>query len=652
MKMNGFFFKVAFCVLFLQLGMMGSFGQVQPRSFSVELSAVIQPSPAQITLNWRPDSRAVSYQVSRKGIAQTSWTVLADNLPSSQTSWPDTGVSMGVAYEYRVIRNASDFKAYGYIVAGNNIPFPDFRGNAILVIESGLASSIPAAIDNWANDLKGDGWKVSRVIVSSSDSPQSVKNQIRAIYNQAPQVRTSVALFGAIPVPYSGNIFPDGHPNHQGAWPADTFYGDMDGTWTDTSVNSVVAERDVNWNVPGDGKFDQSQIPADIKLEVGRIDLSNLTAFQKNSPARSETEMHKQYLDKATAWRNGRTSVNRKGIIYDMFGSDKGEDPVANSGWRNFAALMGSSTTEEAAFDHYVSMTTADSYLWSYACGGGQYFTLYGIGDSNVFATNDLRVVFTMWLGSYLGDWNNENNWMRSSLGGRTYTLTASYAGAPPAFLHHMGAGETIGYNTKLTQNNMGLYMGTNQGAREVHISLLGDPMLRMHPFIPASALQAQTVSDGVKLTWQNSPDGAVVGNVVYRKDNGGIFQRISGANPITGSTYTDQVAAGGYEYMVRAVKLESTPGGTYFNPSQGIFVTGTSNGVSAQPPYFASMKRVNSDLQLEVAGSAGQTFNYSYSLNLQSWTPLGGGTIGATNFVIIETNYLQYPKRFLKLTP
>ncbi|MDB6130574.1 MAG: hypothetical protein JWM04_1681, partial [Verrucomicrobiales bacterium] len=535
---------------------------------------------------------------------------------------------------------------------GANIPFPDFRGNAILVIESGLAANIGSAIDNWSNDLRGDGWKVSRVIVSSNDTPQSVKNQIRAVYNQSPQTRTSVALFGAIPVPYSGNIFPDGHPNHQGAWPADTFYGDMDGTWTDSTVNSVVAEREVNWNVPGDGKFDQSQIPADIKLEVGRIDLSNLTAFQKNSPSRSEVEMHKLYLDKSTSWRNGRTSVNRKGIVYDMFGSDKGDDPVANSGWRNFAALMGSSTTEEAAFDHYVSMTTSDSYLWSYACGGGQYFTLYGIGDSNVFATNDLRVVFTMWLGSYLGDWNNENNWMRSSLGGKTYTLTASYAGAPPAFYHHMGAGETIGFSTRLTQNNMGLYMGTNQGAREVHISLLGDPMLRLHPFLPASSFQAQTVSGGVLLSWQKSPDAAVVGHVVYRKDSNGIFQRVSGASPLVSASFTDPAPAGTYEYMVRAVKLETTPGGTYFNPGQGIFTTGTSNGAAIPPPYWASIKKVNSDLQLEVGGNPGQSFSYYYSANLQDWTPLGNATIGATNFLIIETNYLQHPTRFLKLSP
>ena len=46
--------------------------------------------------------------------------------------------------------------------------------------------------------------------------------------------------FGHVPVPYSGDIVPDGHmPDHVGAWPCDGFYGDMDGTWTDNAVNDL-----------------------------------------------------------------------------------------------------------------------------------------------------------------------------------------------------------------------------------------------------------------------------------------------------------------------------------------------------------------------------------------------------------------------------
>ena len=30
-------------------------------------------------------------------------------------------------------------------------------------------------------------------------------------------------------------------PEHQGAWPADAYYGDMDGKWTDNTLSSLIA---------------------------------------------------------------------------------------------------------------------------------------------------------------------------------------------------------------------------------------------------------------------------------------------------------------------------------------------------------------------------------------------------------------------------
>jgi hypothetical protein len=42
-------------------------------------------------------------------------------------------------------------------------------------------------------------------------------------------------LIGNVPVPYSGDLNPDGHSDHDGAWPTDTYYAEMNGTWTDAS---------------------------------------------------------------------------------------------------------------------------------------------------------------------------------------------------------------------------------------------------------------------------------------------------------------------------------------------------------------------------------------------------------------------------------
>ena len=60
----------------------------------------------------------------------------------------------------------------------------------------------------------------------------------------------SLFLIGHIPIPYSGNITADGHYDHKGAWPADLYYGELDGEWTDVSVYNTIASRPQNHNIP------------------------------------------------------------------------------------------------------------------------------------------------------------------------------------------------------------------------------------------------------------------------------------------------------------------------------------------------------------------------------------------------------------------
>lgn len=54
------------------------------------------------------------------------------------------------------------------------------------------------------------------------------------------------------------------------------------------------------YNVPGDGKFDQTFIPSTIELEVGRVDLSDLPAFLP----KTERDLLRQYLDKNHNFRH------------------------------------------------------------------------------------------------------------------------------------------------------------------------------------------------------------------------------------------------------------------------------------------------------------------------------------------------------------
>ncbi len=463
---------------------------------------------------------------------------------------------------------------------------------------------------------------------------------MQAAYRSDPGKLTALFLIGHIPVPYAGDVDPDGHPNHQGAWPADVYYADVDGNWTDTDVNTTTAERDVNWNVPGDGKFDQAQPPATLKLQMGRVDLSNMTCFANKTPSRSEVDLMRQYFQKDHGFRHRLFTADRRGIMCDNF-ADKGKDPIAGSAYRSFSTFFGQGQTDFAPWDGYFPAATSKSYLWSFASGGGSYYYSMGVGTSDDFAVKDIKAVFTMWMGSYFGDWNNESNFLRAPLGSGN-VLTASYSGFPSTWYFPMGLGETIGYCILQSQNNNtnGLFAPWDQGSHQVHIDLMGDPTLRLLPVIPPSNLNAATQPGKVNLSWGASGDENIAGYHVYRAVSAaGPFTRVTGDAPVGATQYSDVPPAGSYTYMVRAVKLEQTASGSYYNPSQGIFATATVSGSTPQPPATPTDLRATAisssriDLQwTDVANETGFKLERKKGAN-GSWGEITTISAGGTGF-------------------
>jgi len=585
------FFRGALSVFAISSGLAQE--EFNPRALSVEVSASVQETPPTITLRWPGDSFATSYELSRKSRADQSWTALA-TLPGDVNTYADSNVAVGAAYEYQIIKRtnskAPPYAGYGHIYAGMNVPIIESRGTVILIVDNRWSGELGAELDRLRQDLIGDGWNVIRHDVSPNDSPEAVKALIKTDYTADPQNVKAVFLFGHVAVPYSGDIQPDGHDNHQGAWPADGYYGEMHGEWTDSSVNRQTAERKINWNVPGDGKFDQSTFPSDVDLQVGRVDFWNMTSFMIIQPSRSEKNLLRQYLNKDHNFRHGLLKVDRRGIVCDNFGM-RGDDSVAGSGWRNLAAFFGAENVIEVGFGQYLPTVTSQSFLWAYGAGGGSYYYSSGVANAEDFAIHDPKVVFTMFLGSYYGDWNNESAFLRSPLGSTTYTLTCSYSGFPHWYYQHMALGETIGDGVLLSQNNKpnGVYLPqAQQGAHEVHIALMGDPTLRLHPVIPPADLVASAGADAVQLNWSASGDSEILGYHVYRAASEGPFARITGDSPVAGTNFTDHPPGGTFTYMVRAVKVERSASGTYFNPSQGIVTTVETIGGNQQKPPAA----------------------------------------------------------------
>ena len=547
-----------------------------PFYYAVQVSASVSTSPAKITLNWVADANATGYTVSRKAVNSSAWSQVA-TLAGSATTWSDSNVAVGAAYEYGFSKSTSaGYTGTGYIYAGINAPLIESRGKVLLVVDSTYASQLTAELARFQQDLIGDGWTVVRRDVARTDSAPTVKNVIKTEYNNGGL--RSVLLFGHVAVPYSGSLNPDGHPDHVGAWPADVYYGDMDGNWTDSSVNNSSSAKSWNWNTPGDGKFDQSTIPSDVELEVGRVDLANMTCFSNKTPSRSELDLLRQYLNKDHNFRHALLNVQRRGGVCDNFGVPYGE-AFAAAGWRLSAAYFGAQNASVIPGNSYVSTLQNNSYLFTYACGGGSFYTCAGVGTSDDFANNDLKSVFTLYLGSYFADWDNESNFLRAPLGGSSYTLTSGWSGRPEWWLHHMGLGETIGFGTRLTQNNSGVYNPQYMGTRGVHIALHGDPTLRLHPVMPVSNLTGAAAGSTVTLNWAPSGDSAIQGYHVYRATSAnGAYTRLTGS-PLSALTYTDTSAPANAVYMVRAIKLETSGSGTYFNASQGVFYTSGSTG-------------------------------------------------------------------------
>ena len=556
--------------------------------FSVQLSATVQSSPARITLNWPQDQYMLpnSYTVYRKAPGDTSWGS-GITLPGTATSYDDNTVTVGTAYEYQVVKTTSQYTSYGYLYSGINVPMTDSRGKLILVVDNTFTSTLTNELAQLQQDLTGDGWEVIRLEVGRNDPVTSVKAAIKAQYAADPANVKAVFLFGHVPVPYSGDIVPDGHtPNHQGAWPCDGYYGDMDGTWTDTTVNDTGADEVRNHNVPGDGKFDQNTFPAPIKLMVGRVDLANLPGelwYGGPTTLPSELELLRNYLNKDHKYRTKQFVLPQRGVVGDFFGVRNGE-AFAASAYRNFAPFFTAAQVTNIQTQGDWTPTLKDTpYLWAYGCGGGSLASIAGLGNSDSYHnlttpelyTNDIKAVFTMFFGSWLGDWDGKDDIMRCALALPSYGLACAWSGRPHWFVQHMGLGETIGFGARLTQNNGpdGLYRNEiNTAAGQVHIALMGDPTLRLHIVAPPTNLSASTNGNAVQLSWSASAD-SVLGYHVYRMNGAdGSWTRLT-STPVTATSYSDTSGAAAPNYMVRAVALQTSPSGSYFNPSIGAFL-------------------------------------------------------------------------------
>jgi glucose/arabinose dehydrogenase len=591
-----------------------------PSDFVIPVKVNTSLAPVSITLQWPANADATSYTIKRKDVSDNAFKEDFISIASittdvrNATSYTDDNIQAGQLYEYELSGTFSPSLPVTrsvYVCAGINAPAVHKRGSLLLLCDSNIVSNISSGLNRLYEDLVGDGWRVIRTDVTGSSNPADaiwVKSKIQNIYSSVPDLK-QILIVGHVPVPYSGNFGPDGHTNHIGAWPADGYYGAMVGNWTDIITStSVASTRQENKNIPGDGKFDQDSLPP-VQLAVGRIDLSNLPVYSM-----FETDLLNRYFQKNHLFRHGQTAVQKRALIEDNFTSFS--EKFSQSAWKSFSSTVGYDNVQTGQYESWLLWPFG--YLWSYGAGAGTYTGAGGIGNSGDFVTQSYNTVFTELFGSYFGDWDSQDNYMRSSIASAGNTLACVWGGRPHWFFHNMSAGMPIGYSALLTMNNKGMYKNTGSSNAGVHIALMGDPTLRSNYTKPPQAFFAQANTSTVNLLWTRSNEDSILGYYVYRSSSVTKEFKLLNEEPITSFQFTDATPLNGNNvYMVRTAKMDTiitagsyTNNSTYVNLSQGL-IDSVSMIIVPQTPviFLDNIIQSSSPKQVVVMGDSSKRY-------------------------------------------
>lgn len=548
---------------------------------SVQLGATAQTSPASITLSWAavPNRSVSAITIKRSsGYNSPTWTTVATP-SSSSTSWTDTSVTVGTYYEYQVDMTTSSGNAKGYIASGINVPLEENKGKIILVVDNTFQTSLASKIQTLVDDLTADRWTVLPVqYVSRSAAPASVRSTIKSLYDSNANVK-AVYLLGHVPVPtMMGN--PDGHGSR--LMSTNNYYAEMNSTWTSVAdgcsgANWAPIQSTANLDVPAtNARFCVSSIPSTLELQVGRVDFYEVTAF-----GGTETSLLSAYLDKVHSFKTKEFTPQYRAYIRDRFANNGW--PGGRSAWASIPSIIGlqnissdksTSPTLQTILNNQSYVFAFGNYFGANTRGSSTAATGDGgvIGSTTAAASTSWGGVFNFLFGSYFGEWNDENAYIKSLLASGK-AMANIYAGDRYWYLHSMGMGQNIGYGAKLSVNNStSIYppvggIDANSYSSNGYMTLFGDLSLRLRYEAMPSNLTLS--NNGGKFSFSWSSASGADGYNVYEITS--TSTRRVNSTPISGTSYnSNDTYSSGKKYMVTAIKNTVSPSGTYPNESLG----------------------------------------------------------------------------------
>lgn len=536
--------------------------EIIPTSISVEVTEVGDHGSGEgILLEWENNFPGLvqSWSIKRKRRCDAGWLPIV-TLPGSANSYLDLKSDEwfhpeyffhGTSFEYCVESLAVNSypgavkRTAGYVYAGWDTFPVHSRGQILLIVDGTKMPSTGETFEpeykRFKEDLIGDGWQVIEQILGEQhivdvplDLPEEllglgpngwpedpgelegivedtfgpwkgavehVKGLVESANNLSGDLN-AILLIGDVPVPYSGRVPIDGHPEEEGAQPVDLYYGviDSDSVWTDNEYlfnryaedPGDFIQRRAHHNFPGDGKFDfdtfytPAGVPVDIP--VSRIDFSDMWVMEGQDPDGdvgtaddlTEMELYKAYFDKNHAYRHGEWDVGRQAVV-ERNGAGYSQhyfQPMTLSFEpAQFSPLVGRSNIEydgrfaqspyqgvDSSSNHVMQSTGTnhslnnDSWLWAYVGSGGwfqvddaNYDYLRDLPHSNYVSTYNYadpddgvhKGVFNVQFGSFIRMWDKPNSFLRSPIADPDGLGLTSVWGTNWLF-HGMGLGEPI----------------------------------------------------------------------------------------------------------------------------------------------------------------------------------------------------------------
>ena len=434
-------------------------------------------------------------------------------------------------------------------------------------------------------------------VVSGTAEHINIRNQILDLYDEYPGELKNVIVLGKVAVPRAGTAYigPDGHGNRS-AVGTDAYYADMDVTWTDTGNNlhwyTIGAARSNaitsgTLNVPGDNKFDKevlSQVGGNKSVEMGfgRIDFSN------NVPG--EYAAMRMYFNKLHRYKTASPDFlpGRRAALRAFY------EPVSLNALQSMPGVVGMNNLDFVRYEDLPPVPSEFSTISNpdieydrdaaYTAGPQGPYLFYFKGSVNPGYSDGGKAVFWTGLQSHWGYWfeptvTSGQNRMQRRLAEDNFTLSFTWSIFGSWYLYQrMGLGFDAGdmMRFSISDKTWALNYQPITQSQALSMAHMGCPTLRLFMFAPPTSLIITQSGGNPQLSWtasRNPPAGEpqILGYHVYRSSTPeGPYVRLT-EEPVAGTAYTDTAAdAGEWHYSVRAVRLETTGAGSYYNASLG----------------------------------------------------------------------------------